>query len=44
MSKRLEDVREISNSDAIHAGPGEMSRVRIHGDEERRLFQAQERR
>ena len=32
MSKRL-NIREISDSDAIQAGPGEMYRVQIHGDE-----------
>lgn len=42
MSKRLEDITEISDSDAIQAEPGEMSRTSLHGNGERRLFQAQE--
>lgn len=43
VSKKLVDIREISDSDAVQAGPEETSRILIHGDEEWRLFQAQER-
>lgn len=42
MSKRLEAIREISDSDTVQAEPAEISRAWLHGNGERRLLQAQE--